>query len=350
MTTVHLLLPHDIDEPTRPTGGNAYDRRVSHGLRAAGWTVRETVVNGPWPHTDPRAQRRLRDALARLPDDAVVLADGLLASSEPAAFREHAHRLGLVVLVHLPLGTGSSEREILTAATAVLTTSRWTRDWLLQHYLLDEARVHAAPPGVDPAAPATASASGDRLLYVGAVSRVKGLDVLVKSLAQITGLPWRLTVVGSGLVEPAYTAELRTRVRALGLERRIGFAGPLDRASVGEAYRAADVLLVPSRQETYGLAVTEALASGLPVLASNVGGVAEALGRAPGGDVPGLLLPVEDVAAWASALAAWLTDEDLRDRLRTATAARRPALPSWSDTIEAVSQVLGDVARRGVRT
>ncbi len=349
MTTVHLLLPHDIDEPARPSGGNAYDRRVARGLEAAGWRVRETVVNGPWPRPDARAQRRLHDALARLPDDGVVLADGLLAASEPATFREHAHRLRIVVLVHLPLGAESSEREILAAATAVLTTSAWTRDWLLEHYELDEARVHVAPPGVDPAPPATASATGDRLLYVGAVSRVKGLDVLVESLAQITELPWRLTVVGSGLVEPAYTAQLRIRVRALGLEGRIGFTGPLDRAAVGAAYQAADVLLVPSRQETYGLAVTEALAHGLPVLASRVGGVAESLGRAPDGQLPGLLIPVEDESAWGSVLTAWLTDEPLRERLRRAAAARRPALPTWNGTTEVVSRVLEGVARRGVR-
>ena len=88
------------------------------------------------------------------------------------------------------------------------------------------------------------------------------------------------------------------------------------------------------RGETYGMVVTEALARGLPVVASDVGGVSEALGHG------GLLVPPDDPAALATALRGWLTDAGLRERLRRAARERRETLPSWSATTSVVAGVL----------
>jgi glycosyltransferase involved in cell wall biosynthesis len=76
------------------------------------------------------------------------------------------------------------------------------------------------------------------------------------------------------------------------------------------------------------------------VIATDVGGVPEALGHAPGGERPGLLIPPDDPAALAAALRAWLTDPDLRDRLRAAARGRRETLPSWTETAHRLSEVL----------
>ncbi|MDT7575952.1 MAG: hypothetical protein QOH17_2285, partial [Pseudonocardiales bacterium] len=113
---------------------------------------------------------------------------------------------------------------------------------------------------------------------------------------------------------------------------------------LGRAYAAADVLVLASRAETYGMVVTEALARGVPVVASNVGGVPEALGQLADGSRPGVLVPPGDAAALAGALRGWLVDRDLRQRLRSVARERRASLPDWSTTTDRISWVLAEVA------
>ena len=103
--------------------------------------------------------------------------------------------------------------------------------------------------------------------------------------------------------------------------------------------------MLASHAETYGMVVTEALARGLPVLASEVGGVAEALGHGDDGTRPGLLVPPGDPAALGAALRAWLGDAELRGRLRRAARERRASLRGWSATTSVVAGVLAGAAR-----
>jgi glycosyltransferase involved in cell wall biosynthesis len=124
----------------------------------------------------------------------------------------------------------------------------------------------------------------------------------------------------------------------------VSFPGPLTGADLARSYRAADLLVLASRAETYGMVVTEALAHGLPVVATEVGGVPEALGHAPGGDRPGLFVPPGDPAALGAALRAWLGDAALRERLRRAACERRASLPRWSTTASVISAVLMEAA------
>ena len=104
MTAVHVVVPDGIDDPARPSGGNAYDRRVCRGLAAIGWSVREHAVAGSWPRPDAAACAALAGVVQRIPDGAVVLLDGLIASAAPEVLVPQAGRLRLVVLVHMPLG------------------------------------------------------------------------------------------------------------------------------------------------------------------------------------------------------------------------------------------------------
>ncbi len=148
------------------------------------------------------------------------------------------------------------------------------------------------------------------------------------ALAVVDALEWTCTCLGSLEVDAAFAGDVGARASAL--DGRVVLAGPVDTAGVDAAYRTADVLVLPSRMETYGMVVSEALAHGLPVIAAAVGGVPDALGRGPGGVVPGLIVPPDDVPALAAALRAWLTDPALRARARTAARARRLALPTWA--------------------
>ena len=339
MTAVHVVVPEGIDDPARPSGGNTYDRQVCRGLAALGWAVHEHAG--------------LARALRRIPDGAVVLLDGLIASTAPEALVPEARRLRQVVLVHMPLGhrppegeaasARAREREVLEAAAAVVTTSAWTRRRLEELYELPADRVHVAEPGVDPAPLAPGTAAGRSLLCVAAVTPDKGHDVLLDALARTTDLSWRCECAGSLIHDPAYAGGVRRRARDVGLGDRVRFPGPLIGAVLDRAYAAADLLVLPSHAETYGMVVTEALARGVPVLATDVGGVTEALGHGEDGTRPGLLVPPGDSAALAAALRAWIEDAELRDRLRRAARERRAGLRPWTATASAVADVLAGV-------
>ncbi|GAA1765143.1 glycosyltransferase family 4 protein [Nocardioides hankookensis] len=308
MRTVHVVVPAGIDDPARPSGGNVYDRRVIAGLADAGWTVREHA------------------STTTVPDGGLALVDGLLASPELV---DEAARLRVVVLVHMPRGVVVAwEREVLRAAAAVVTTSRWTRRRLIEWYDLAPSRVRVAEPGVDLAAPAAGSASGGTLLCVGAVTFLKGYDVLSDALDGLGDLAWTCRGVGSTEIEPAFAARVGDAVR---------LTGPQTRAELDATYAEADLLVLASRAETYGMVVTEALARGVPVIASDVGGVHEAVGHA------GVLVPPGDPGALAEALRRWLTDDAHRAALREAARARRTSLGDWSRTAALVSGALAEV-------
>ncbi len=329
MRPVHLVVPDGVDDPELPSGGNVYDRRVIDGLGG-----RAIAVPGAWPRPGEPGRAALRRALTALPDGAAVLVDGLVAGGVPDVVVPQARRLALAVLVHLPLSDdlAAAERETLRAARAVVATSGWTARQLRERYGVTAA---VARPGVDPAPLAPGTDGAGRLLCVGSISAIKGQDVLVDALARVHDLPWTCALVGPLRRDPAHVALVRRSVAAHGLTGRIALTGPRTGPDLDAAYAAADLLVLPSRVEAYGMVVTEALARGVPVLATDAGGVTEALG-----DGPRLLVPPGDPAALAAALRRWLTEPDLRDDLRAAARTRRDALTDWEVTTRCLSQVL----------
>jgi glycosyltransferase involved in cell wall biosynthesis len=352
---VHVVVPDGIDDPARPTGGNVYDRHLCRGLTSLGWSVHEHAVPGFWRRPDADSFAALAGVVERIPDDAVVMLDGLLASPVPDVLVPHARRLCLVVLVHMPLGhrppaddagdARTRESTVLSAAAAVVTTSGWTRHRLRELYPLPADRIHVAVPGVDTAGLARGTATGGALLSVGAVTFDKGHDILLEALAAVSDLPWHCVCVGSLERDRAFVEDIRRRALDCELEQRVDFEGPRTGAELDRSYAAADLVVLASRAETYGMVVTEALARGLPVIATDVGGLTEALGHGADGIRPGLLVPPDDAAAFGAALRAWLGDVELRGRLRRAARERRESLSRWSTTASVVAGVLAEASR-----
>ncbi|WP_133913788.1 glycosyltransferase family 4 protein [Streptomyces sp. NBC_00582] len=353
LRSVHFVMPGGVYDTANPSGGNAYDRRVCLDLPGFGWQVHKHLVNGLWPRPETAARTELARTLASFPDGTVVLLDGLVACGVPEIVVPEAERLRLAVLVHLPLGdeTGleplvaaeldAKERAVLRAVPAVIATSDWAVRRLVSHHGLAPEKVHCAAPGADIAPLASGTDGVSRLLCVAAVTPRKGQHRLVEALAAVTDLRWSCVCVGGLTQDPEYVAHLRGLIRRHGLEDRLELAGPKAGAELDAAYASADLMVLTSYAETYGMAVTEALARGIPVLATDVGGLPEAVGRAPDGGMPGILVPPENPAALAAELRGWFGEADVRRRLKAAARSRRAALNGWASTAQSLAGVLG---------
>jgi glycosyltransferase involved in cell wall biosynthesis len=311
--------------------------------------VRVTTVAAAWPGPGPGARADLARIVSAIPDGETVLIDGLIASPTAAQLLPHTGRIRMTVLLHMPLATvldahhdasaERSERVVLRAATSVVVTSEWTRQQVLTRYAIPAHRVHVARPGVDQVAAPARPVRG-RLICVGVLGRHKGQDLLVEALADLADRDWHCVLAGSPDRDPDFVEQLQTRITRLGYGHRVRLSGVLTGAALSHAYTTADLLVAPSRSETYGMTVTEALAHGLPVIAAAAGGLPEALGSTADGTRPGQLIPPGDPAALATALGDWLGDERHRHRLRAAARQRRSTLRGWEQTTQEIANAL----------
>ncbi len=327
-------------DPDQLTGGYVYDARMVAALRARGRAVEVIGLAGRFPVPDDLARQSMARALAALPDGARVVIDGLAMGGLPEVIAPHADRLSIIALVHHPLAdeTGlvavsrrqlfDSESRALALARGVIVTSRFTARGL-GRFGVAASRLHVVEPGVEPA-PLAASAldleppGPRRLLCVATLIPRKGHDVLLTALSGLQERDWTLEVVGSHARDPDHAARLFACARRHGLEQRILWAGERDAAGLAAAYQRAELFVLPSRYEGYGMVVTEALARGLPIITTTGGALADTL--PPGA---GLAVPPDDAAALGEALAVWLDDAELRRRLRRGAREARHDLGDW---------------------
>jgi glycosyltransferase involved in cell wall biosynthesis len=321
------------------TGGYAYDRRLIAGLSARGIAVRHLVWPGGFPNPTASDLAAAARSLAEQPDGAIAIIDGLAFGAMPDLAAAEGSRLRLVALVHHPLAleTGApprlaaSERAALRQAAAVIATSAITAETLRRDYGVAAGRLVVAPPGTDPAC--SAARRGSHILSLGAVTPRKGHDVLVAALGRVTHLPWRCTIAGSLDRAPGTVVDLRAQIAAAGLGARITLAGEVEDA--GALYADADLFVLASRHEGFGMAYAEALMRGLPVIGTAAGAIPSVVPPAAGA-----LVPPDDAPALADAMARLLTDPAARDRASAAALEAAARLPRWEDTVATVAALL----------
>ena len=342
--TVAFVVPGSIGAMS---GGYGYDRRLIAGLEARGWIVDARELPGayPWPSAADRAAAA--DLLASLPDRMPVIIDGLALGALPDEAHAASLRLRLIGLVHHPLAleTGLSmeavralalgERRALEAVRFVVVTSRRTAGLLGPYGVTQDIIV--AQPGTDRAPLARGSGgTATHLLAVGAFIPRKGYDILARALADLSAADWHLTCVGSLTRDPALVSDLFAAFGEAGLNERVTFAGEIHEAGMGAYYDGADVFVAPTRYEGYGMAVAEAVARGLPVVATSTGAIPELVEDRHSG----LLAPPGDAASFAEALSAAVVDPALRARLAVGARRMRDRLPTWEDCAAMVDAAL----------
>ncbi len=339
-----FVLPGDL--ATR-TGGYGYDREIIAGLRDLGWQVDVHALDASFPFPSATALDAARATLASIPDDRLVIVDGLAFGAMPDIAEAEARRLRLVGLVHHPLAleTGLSpaqadalrtaERRALATTRAVIVTSAATRS-TLRDYAVPAEHVTVVEPGTATAPVASGSGSRElKLLCVASLTARKGHDLLFAALAGLKAFEWRLDCIGGAMGDERMFVSLREQVRSHGLLNRVTFAGEGDDAMVARAYEAADLFVLPTRYEGYGMVVAEALARGLPVVSTRTGAIAELVG-----EHAGLIVLPDDLTTLRVALRRFFADAGLRASLRQGALAVRSRLPQWQDSARKVASVL----------
>ncbi|MBB4145176.1 glycosyltransferase [Rhizobium rhizoryzae] len=331
------------------TGGYAYDRHIVSELRSAGWTVNMMPLGPGFPYPRERDLRNAESLIAALPDETVLLVDGLAYGVLHEVAERERERLRILALVHHPLAleTGLdpadrvrlevSERLALTCTRHVFVTSPATAKTLESSYGLTSSHITVVLPGTEPVQPAQRGSNVPHIVSVGSLTPRKGHDVLLRALDTVREVPWRATIVGSEKLEPSTTRTLRALVKELDLEDRVVLAGEID--DVGEVFASADLFALASRYEGYGMVFAEALAHGLPVIACRAGAVPDVV---PAG--AGRLVPPDDPAAFGTALREVLQDNDLADEMAKAAYAAGKQLPTWAQSASVLSDRLKDFA------
>lgn len=341
-----------------PTGGNVYNHNLLTELDALGVKARLRTLHGPWPEGNASTHAQLGRVLQEAP---ISIVDGIVGCGAPDVIAA-AVDSGQVILIllHLPisdeLGLEPSRREryaalearAIRAASGVLSTSRWSAEKFTRRFGRRDLGV--AVPGVRPAEVARGSqhTGAPRFLTLATLTPTKDQLTLVQALRQVADLSWTAALVGSDQAAPHYAARIRAHIAAAGLTERIAVPGMLTGDTLAREWDAADLLVLPSRTETYGLVIGEALARGVPAVVPAETGAVEALhqGETPHSSAtPGTAVPPGDPASLAELLRSWLTEPTLRHAWRQAALARRDTLPGWRQTAKAVLTYLQRVER-----
>jgi glycosyltransferase involved in cell wall biosynthesis len=346
---VAFAVPGDL---ATPTGGYAYDRRMIAELHKLGWQVDLVGLGDGFPRPSVEQKTFAAKALDATTGAHPVIIDGLALGVLPEAAAAVRAKRPLIALVHHPLaletGLGAadaeamrdSERTALRSANAVIVTSEPTAKILAADYNVARERITVARPGTDRGAlPRSGGRDVVQLLSVGALVHRKGFDVLIAAMATLADLPWRLTIAGDRTRSPAVAAQLDADIAKHGLGGRVDVLGAVSDGRIEALYAEADVFVLASRFEGYGMAYAEALARGLPVIGTTGGATPETVPADAG-----FLVAPDDVGALADALRSLIADRATRERLAAAARQASAALPTWHDSAKLFAGVIEAVA------
>jgi glycosyltransferase involved in cell wall biosynthesis len=345
--TLHFIHPGPI---ARTSGGTIYDRHMIDGLRRIGWRVELHELPGRFPLADAVARDAAAALLDVLPDRALAMVDGLALPAFDAAAPGHAARLRLAAMVHHPTADESGldadqsaalfaiERRLFALLRRIIVPSP-AMARRLADFGVPAERIRVAAPGVEPAPRSVGSAGGPvGLLCVASLTPRKGHVALLQALADCRDLDWRLVCAGPADPDSDTPVQVEAALKRLGIAGRVRLVGAQFGPALERLYAAADVFVLATRYEGYGMVFAEAMARGLPIVATGAGAVADTVP-----DTAGIVVPVDDHAELAAALRRMIGDADFRRAKAEGAWRAGQSLSRWTDTAAAFAHALADL-------
>lgn len=331
---VHFIVPGPLETLT---GGFIYDRQMVDGLKASGRLGMVHELAGDFPRAAPYDVAAGAAILSGLPDRVRCVIDGLALTALGQAVFRHAARLDVVAMIHHPLAdeTGLSavekaaffdaEKAVLNEVARVIVSSRRTAD-RLGDFGVQPSSIYVVEPGIAgwiaPGEPSSAGTGPVRILSVGTLTRRKGHDIALRALAECRDLDWHLDIVG-GARDPVHAAELAALIQELRLDERVTLHGEVPEEDLARMHFQSGLFLSASHHEGFGMALADAVAAGLPVLATDESAVAQAVREAAH------LVPAGEVMSLTEALRVLLQDHDARLVLGRRSRAAVAMLSDW---------------------
>ncbi len=340
---VYFAIPGDINTPT---GGYAYDRRILSLLPSLGINAERLKLASTFPYPTHSDLEDTAHQLRAIPAEATLVIDGLAFGTLPEDIVASL-TCRIIALIHHPLAleTGlsqeqqdafvASEKAALSYAENVIITGPTMQPILEADYNVPSEKITVAMPGTNPALRSTGTGTPLQLLSVGAVLPRKGYDVLINALVPLVGLDWRLTIAGAHDRDPETTATLKKQIADAGLQDRISLPGVVVPATLERFYETADIFVMPTLFEGYGMVLAEAMACGLPIVSTKGGAAAFTVP-----DNAALKVSPGDAKALEAVLRQALTDGKLRKKLADAAWEAGRKLPTWNESARKVAAVI----------
>lgn len=339
------------------TGGYAYDRRVIDGLQTLGWQVQLISLGEGYPFPSKEQLDVAASLLLSLKAGVPMLVDGLALGVLPELVPLLADRHPIVGLIHHPLALESglspdqvealqeSEKKALMHVKRVVANSPKTARDLTGFYGVPSRHVSVVLPGTDRCAtvqrPELVSKKNMgivQLLSVGAVIPRKGFHVLVEALHPLKSLSWTLTIAGDVTRDAHAFAHLKEVIRRCSLEDRIHVLGAVSTLELQELYTSSDVFVLASLYEGYGMVFAEAIANGLPIVATTGGATADTVPKRAG-----MLVEPGNVASLSDAIRLLVESAELRSVLAQGARLTAQQQPTWEESTQKFDLLLSEL-------
>jgi glycosyltransferase involved in cell wall biosynthesis len=344
--TIYFLITGNLNSLT---GGYLYNSHMINGLKVMGHTV--FVLGTDWQWKDGESLEKIcRFNLEKLPHGTCVVVDSIILASLHHIVQEFRERLIFLGLIHLPSSydissgvRGELSGEELTALKQVhqvIVTGRFTFE-LLCNDGLNPSKIRIVEPGTDlfPRKKRYKPVPSE-LLCISNYSALKAQDVLIRALNRLKARDWTLHLYGDADRDKEYSAFVRSLIQLQTMENRIIMHGIVERDEISTVYLDADLFVMPSLFESYGMALTESLAHGIPVVTTLAGNIPYTV---PAG--MGILIEPANEEQLAEAICTLLDDPQKYSNLCVAASQYYRQVRSWEQAVTDFEMIIRDMMK-----
>ena len=342
---VFFLLSGDINSLT---GGHLYNRHMVEGLKQKGHRVKVLRLDESTILTHA-IELKSSSYFNTLPPGSCVLIDSLVLGNIPGALKKYSEKLTFIGLIHLPLTynplPGKNRKHIATREVKAMmftrhlvVTGRFTLRMLMEAGISHE-KISLIEPGVENYPRKRYYADlPSVLLCISNYSQIKDQLLLVRAINKLRYNKWTLHMYGNTNTEKPYVTRLKSIIANKKMNDRILLHDSIDRNNISEAFLASDLFVLPSRFETYGMVLTEALAHGLPVVTTNSGNIPDTVPQ-----TMGVFTEPGNLDSLVSAITLLFTNSQHYQSLCMAASGYYRQAKTWQNSLDMLERLITDI-------